>query len=420
MRVIIDVTQLAGWQGKLTGIPRVMYEVSKRYAVSEHEVHFLGWDEGRKIYWDLPLDTLYTKSGSANEDTGKENGKDVSIEPQDSLATKRSSYREYLRLIKASAKSTAKKMLKTEKDDHGFTFQPEDTFIVLWGEWGSQAYRDMIVDAVRNRGAKLYQFSYDMLPLVTPQYSSHSTEGLRQYCHEIYPLATRIIAISESTKRDVESWLASNDLDCPPIRVIRLGEDFSQQKERKPLHVMFESRLEYALCVGTIESRKNHTALYYAYKLAYSKGQELPTLVIVGRRGWRTDDIYNLMTADPVTKDKFVFLHDASDEELSWLYAHALFTVYPSHYEGWGLPIAESISFGTPCVASNSSSMPEIAGNLIQYFTPTSTDECLDAIIYLSDERNRKKAKELIKKYKPTTWDETVDQIRNYIESDND
>src|SRR3990167_1095615 len=415
MRIIIDVTQLAGWQGKLTVIPRVMYEVCARYDVSDHEVHFLGWDEGRAKYWDLPFDSLYDKPSVIKD--GQVASTPVTQDPEGVYK------KNLLRFSKRSLKKisySVKGTLTSQKKDYGFTFQRDDVFIVLWGEWASTAYRNMLKHAVTIAGVKLYQFSYDMLPLVTPQYSSHSTASMKQYSNDIYPLATRIIAISENTKSDVVQWLNDHDLHCPPIDVIRLGEDFSKLHDRKPDNVFFNKNQNFILCVGTIESRKNHTVLYYAYKLAQSRSATLPNLVIVGRKGWLTSDIYELMTNDPMTKDKFIFLHDAGDEELSWLYSHALFTVYPSHYEGWGLPIAESIAHGTPCIASNSSSMPEIAGSIIKYFTPTSTDECLDAIIYLLDKRHREKAKLALKRYKPTSWDETVDQIKDSIEGGND
>ena len=417
MRIIIDVTQLAGWQGKLTGIPRVMYEVCARYAVSAHEVHFLGWDEGRAKYWDLPFDSLYDKPSNVKK---PEQVKEASVRVEtakevSSLSRPRLSRRSLFKI-----KHSMKKAVSLQKKDYGFTFEKNDIFIVLWGEWGSAPYRRMLTHAVTISDVKLYQFSYDMLPLVTPQYSSHSTLSLELYSKEVYPLAKRIIAISNNTKDDVETWLKDHRLHCPPVDVIRLGEDFSKLKEVKPKIDFFNKKQNFILCVGTIESRKNHTVLYYAYKLAWSRGITLPRLVIVGRRGWLTDDIYELMTNDPMTKDQFIFLHDASDEELSWLYSNAQFTVYPSHYEGWGLPIAESIAHGTPCIASDSSSMPEIAGNIISYFTPTSTDECLNAIIYLSNDQHREKARKALMRYKPTTWDQTVDQIRDSIEGNND
>ena len=129
-----------------------------------------------------------------------------------------------------------------------------------------------------------------------------------------------------------------------------------------------------------------------------------------GRFVWR-----DLMTTDPDTKEQFIFLHNVSDEELSWLYDHCLFSIYPSFYEGWGLPIAESIAHGKPCLASNTSSMPEIAGDLLTYFSPYSSDECLQAIVGLLDPRARQKATTKIKKYRPVSWDQTFDQIRNGI-----
>jgi glycosyltransferase involved in cell wall biosynthesis len=140
----------------------------------------------------------------------------------------------------------------------------------------------------------------------------------------------------------------------------------------------------------------------------------LPKLVIVGRRGWLTDDIFTLMTTDPETKDDFICLQGAKDEELSWLYSNCLFTIYPSFYEGWGLPIAESIAHGTPVLASNTSSMPEIAGDLIDYFSPTSSDECLQAIIQLMDPAKRTAAKKKLKQYEPTSWDQTFKSVTMY------
>jgi glycosyltransferase involved in cell wall biosynthesis len=121
------------------------------------------------------------------------------------------------------------------------------------------------------------------------------------------------------------------------------------------------------------------------------------------------------MTTDPEVKDSFLFLHDASDEELSWLYDHSLFSVYPSFYEGWGLPIAESIAHQVPCACSNTSSMPEVAGDFVTYFSPASTDECLAAITHLLDNNTRKKAKTRLSDYQPSGWNQTFKQLTEII-----
>ena len=212
----------------------------------------------------------------------------------------------------------------------------------------------------------LAQIAFDLLPVVTPQYCGHSTERLANYVENVYPICDRILAISEHTKRDIAPGSPRADYRVPKIDVFRLGDDFTLDAPQQPADQSFLTAYNrdanFLLCVGTIEVRKNHALLYYTYKLAYEQHIELPPIVIVGRRSWLSDDIYEVMTHDPQTKAKFVFLHDAGDEELAWLYRHCEFSVYPSFYEGWGLPIGESLAYGVPCIASRTSSMPEVAG----------------------------------------------------------
>lgn len=256
------------------------------------------------------------------------------------------------------------------------------------------------------------QMVYDMLPIVTPQYSGHSTAMLKNYSTQVYPLCDLIFSISEHTKEDVAKWLQNNSLLVPNISVVRLGDDFTRKETRKPNVTLPKN---YLLCVGTIEARKNHALLYYVYKLAKQRQIMLPKIVIVGRVGWLAEDIYKVITTDPDTKDDFIIMHGVDDNELSWLYENCLFTVYPSFYEGWGLPIAESIAHGKTVVASNTSSMPEIAGDLITYFTPASSEECLASIQNLLVSKNRQRATDKLKAYRPYSWDQTYDIISTAI-----
>jgi glycosyltransferase involved in cell wall biosynthesis len=86
-------------------------------------------------------------------------------------------------------------------------------------------------------------------------------------------------------------------------------------------------------------------------------------------------------------------------------------------YEGWGLPIAESLAYGKLCIASHTSSMTEIAGGLIDYFSPFNSEECLDKIIYYSDIKNLRPVEENItKKYSSTSWMMTFEQVIDAIE----
>lgn len=408
-KLTIDVTQLLHWQGKLTGIPRVMNELSLRFA--KEGVDFVVWDKslgkflkvdskkslnsrGQKI-WYKHDDQFHSKTHVAHRFARKLKSKGVPI-PEAAVAS----------LGHAA----------NERNYHKFL--PTDMLFILWGEQHEQSYINALV-AIHNQGTKLVQLSYDMLPLVAPQYSGHSTYAMASYSKQIFPLCSLILAISLHTKKDIVAWLIAQKLSLPPVEAFRLGDDFAIARPARSSDPLFvEAKLkggDYILCVGTIEARKNHTLLYYTYKLAVSKNILLPKLIVVGRRGWMTENIYEIIKLDPEVDQQIVILENQNDEELSWLYEHALFSVYPSFYEGWGLPIAESLSRGVPCACSNTSSMPEVAGNIATYFSPYSPDECLNAIVALLQPGKLKKQRSAVKKYKQVSWDDTFKEVSRLI-----
>jgi glycosyltransferase involved in cell wall biosynthesis len=390
----VDITELAHWKGRLTGVPRVMDELSSRFNQIS-SCKFVTWDNSKSGYIE------YNQRKSKNQ--------------------RRPSYITGKAL--AAPKRIAGKLLKSRLNhpvvDSSIRPQKGDVLFVL-ADWHSSdpAFGKYLVD-LKKRKVKLAQISYDLLPIVAPQYSCHATEYLTIYTKQIYPLCDVIFAISKNTKRDIITWLEQNNLRVPRIEVIRLGDDFKLASPIKPSVEQLAVAENFILCIGTIEARKNHTLLYYVYKLAHQRNITLPKLVIVGRRGWMTENIHEIMTTDPQTKDKFIILESASDEELSWLYKNCTFSIYPSFYEGWGLPIAESIAHEAPCICSNTSSMPEVAGDLINYFNPTSTDECLEAIIAMLEPKAVDDAKKKLQKYKPTSWATTFSSVRNIIEEIN-
>lgn len=117
----------------------------------------------------------------------------------------------------------------------------------------------------------------------------------------------------------------------------------------------------YFLAVATIEPRKNLPTLLDAYaRLRQACGGTCPELVIVGRKGWNCDDILQHMTA---LKESVHFLGHIPDQDLITVYQMALCLVFPSLYEGFGLPIIEAMTAGCPVIAANSSSLPEVAGD---------------------------------------------------------
>jgi len=433
MKYIIDVTQLVHWQGRLTGIPRVVQELAIRFPSKDREVVFVSWVKEVNDMCEVNLDATLAIRGNGIEYVKNGTAPQVVVKPQDTIVG--SSKPSLVRRSKTFTKKVLRKagvedsalVTKFRRDLHHkelltykrLSVKKNDVFFIGAGEWWDNNFIDLVL-GYHQKGIKIVQISHDLLPIVTPQFSGHATESMSIYNSKIMPIADLVLANSEATKKDVAHWLTSKKLHVPKIEVFRIGEDFTIEAPVKPSDPAFSALNlkgnDFIISVGTIEARKNHALLYYTYKLAVSRGIKLPILLIVGRRGWKTDDIYEYMTNDPQTKN-IVPLHDVSDNELSWLYDHALFSIYPSFYEGWGMPIAESIMRGTPAVASNTSSMPEVAPGFANYFNPSSTDELLDVIIAMLQPGALEKEKAKIKGYVPTSWDDSFTQVFNYLEN---
>ena len=416
----------------MTGIPRVMYELSKRFKDTKTtNVVYVSWVKEVGEFCEIDFFATVAKLGKGivyikKDDSAKQTDAPRSIQtievfkPLKRIAKKIiiSAGLSDTALVKRAQNNLAAAEAQTYRQ---VSFQHGDAIFISWGEWWDEQFLQSLEQGVSSVELKIIPVIHDVLPFtLAPQFSGHSTESLQNYCRRIVPISSLVLSVSRATQEDLRTWLLANDITPPRMDVFRLGEDFEFVAPETPADTAFiEAGLENAdfiLTVGTLEARKNHTLLYYTYKLAKSRGIDLPASVIVGRRGWKTEQIYDFMTQDPEVKDKFVFLHDASDENLSWLYKHAKLSVVPSFCEGWGMPIAESIAHGTPCICSNKTSMIEVADGYVEHFDPSSTDECLEKIVSMLTPENQKKWRQKCTQYTQTTWDESYDLVRKKIE----
>jgi len=127
----------------------------------------------------------------------------------------------------------------------------------------------------------------------------------------------------------------------------------------------------FVLCVGTLEVRKNGAALLQAWRLLGRRlGERLPRLVFAGKQGWLIHEFKATLANDPELAQRVCIVESPSDQDLAFLYQRCLFTAYPSRYEGWGLPVGEAAWFGKYVISSNATSLPEVCGDLIDYFDP--------------------------------------------------
>jgi glycosyltransferase involved in cell wall biosynthesis len=189
--------------------------------------------------------------------------------------------------------------------------------------------------------------------------------------------AQRVIAVSESTKRDLVRCYG-----IPPgkVDVVYNGKDatFQQLPASEVSGFRAEQGLpeQFILFVGTLEPRKNVARLIEAY--ARLPGTR-PPLMLIGGRGWLYDDIFARVEALNLSNEvRFVGYVPAKDLP-QWYNAASLF-VYPSLYEGFGLPPLEAMACGAPVVTSTASSLPEVVGDAGLLVDPTNTEELAEAM----------------------------------------
>lgn len=177
-----------------------------------------------------------------------------------------------------------------------------------------------------------------------------------------------IITVSEQTKKDIIKYYNTNETK---IKVIPIG---IAQRQNKPV----EPPSPYILCVSSFTKRKNLKALVQAFKSIEDKDI---TLKIVGSYGETANEIQRL-----TKEDSRIELHfNISNEELNDLYTKCQFCVYPSLFEGFGIPILEAFSYGKAIATSNISSMPEVGKDAALYFNPSDPNHIREAIIQLMD-----------------------------------
>jgi len=200
-------------------------------------------------------------------------------------------------------------------------------------------------------------------------------------------LADRIITVSQSTLSDLAKKFP---LVSGKSRVIYHGKGDNSvpgmdESAVEAVKNKYGIKGDYFLFVGTIEPRKNIHNLILGFH-EYSLENNDYSLVIAGKKGWYYKEIFNLPARLGIA-EKVIFTGFIDDKEKEHLMKGAKIFIYPSFYEGFGLPVLESISFGVPTITSNSSSMPEIAGSAALLIDPNRPDEIYSSISKLVSDK---------------------------------
>ena len=261
---------------------------------------------------------------------------------------------------------------------------------------------------------------HDLVPIKFPHlaFQDHR-EKYQRYFSDALQTADTVVSYSDSTRDDILSY--ANEtlfLDRIDIRRVVLGFDHFVHEVscKSPISLLEGER--FIIYVSNVERRKNHDVLYRAYEFAALRGDaaKLPRLVIVGGHGWGATSVITDLKFDPVLTDStgrrtVIFLEDASDEQLVWLYKNAHFSVYPSLYEGWGLPVTESLLNGTGVLVADKGPLVEASFSKAIVLPAKDAEAWAEAILELAQSDKI----EVEMPPHTTTWDSMGRQISSIM-----
>ena len=293
---------------------------------------------------------------------------------------------------------------------------PDTVLVFLGAVWINDALMLAARDAGA-RGARLVFLLYDLTPVLETGHTAAVNMLFERYLALVMQAASAVPAISKASRDDFVRYCEQAGRAAPPGEVTGLpcgigpGRfDTTSTPWPRP----------YALLVGTVEARKNHLlALKGWQRLVERHGQDaVPDLVCIGRLGWHADEFLQQYVATQGLSGKVSLLSNSvSDVDLARFYAHADFTVYPSRYEGWGLPVSESLAFGKVAITANNSSLPEAGGELASYFTSDDVDDFVRVVEIEGLDVTARATREarIAEEFEDLTWQHVADCISHDI-----
>jgi glycosyltransferase involved in cell wall biosynthesis len=255
-------------------------------------------------------------------------------------------------------------------------------------------------------------FIHDLIPISHPQFS----RALEPEKHKIrifnaLTTAAGIVTNSTDTLNHLTHYAEQNRQPMPKACVALLAP--AKLPVGAPISPMPRP---YFLILGTIEGRKNHELLLAIWRSLPKDG---PMLVIVGRRGWSCESVINDLDNDPQLVGKVLELSHCTDEQLATWLKHARALLFPSHVEGYGMPLVEALCAGVPVIASDLPVFREIAGNIPEYLNPLNTEAWKARIIDYSkkDSKYRLEQCQRLENYSEPTWERHFSTVEGFIKT---
>lgn len=268
----------------------------------------------------------------------------------------------------------------------------------------------------RSRRAADIPVIYDLSVLTFPEtHPKTRVWYIAKQLKGILARATLVVTISESVRTEISEYFG---VDKAMICVVPPGSELLGLESNSDSIDLSRLPDDYVLSVGTLEPRKNLRRLLQAHARLRSRQPGFPRLVIAGGRGWRSEEFSNLLKQQ-ISVGNVIMLGYVDDATLNILYRHAIALIYPSLYEGFGMPVIEAMAAGCPVVTSTGSGTAEAAGDAAILVDPTDVDDIEESIErVVNDESLRAKLSALgIQRAQAFSWSRTAECLKVAIET---
>jgi glycosyltransferase involved in cell wall biosynthesis len=255
---------------------------------------------------------------------------------------------------------------------------------------------------------------HDLIPIEYPEYAKPGqAENHRRRIETATRFADALIVNSNVT-RDALLPYIERSRHAPPVLVAPLGLDLPPE----PNHAMSPLERPYFVCIGTVEAKKNHLLLLNVWRrLAAELGSAVPLLVLIGQRGWETENVVDMLDRCPALHGTVIEHNTLPDAEMVRLLKSARALLLPSFAEGFGFPIIEAFSIGVPALCSDIPALRETGGPIPEYLDPLDGPGWRAAILDYASANSARRAAQLerLAGWQPPRWQDHFASVDRFI-----
>lgn len=274
-------------------------------------------------------------------------------------------------------------------------------------------------------GSRYVGIIYDLSPIRRPgDFGEDLSASFRKFLDASLAHADALMPISSYVAGDLAAYAGEVSARLPRVTTLRLAPGITAGSSTTLSSRLARAGLQdrpFVPFVSTLNPRKGHRQAYELWvRVVEALGEKAPALVWAGHCGKPEGDARALASADSRMWGRHLhFIEAPTDAELAWLYANASYTLYPSTFEGWGLPITESLAFGKYCLAADNTSLPEAGEGLVFHAAADDTEAWLAEIKRLALEPGYLQATtaRVVAGYRTRTWDDVARDVAHCVQA---